>query len=168
MADLNRRLYGVRLLELVGAETLDRLLQSGRLPEVLAARKVGGKPLQVYAGGWLARALALRPLPFVSYHDTWRYLELAFGWDAVGTLEEKPGIPPSPAHLARLQAVAKRKGVLVVAVAPYYPLAKARGLGEQLHVDAVVLPTQPGECGTRDVFALFDVLLSRLEQARGE
>jgi zinc/manganese transport system substrate-binding protein len=35
-------------------------------------------------------------------HAQWAYILTRFGLVQVGTVEERPGIPPTPAHLAKL------------------------------------------------------------------
>ena len=38
----------------------------------------------------------------VSYHDSWPYFYRAFGLEELGVIEDRPGVPPSPQHLAAL------------------------------------------------------------------
>ena len=38
----------------------------------------------------------------VAYHDSWRYLTDWLGLRAIGFLEPKPGIAPTPTHIAKL------------------------------------------------------------------
>ena len=39
-------------------------------------------------------------VPLVAYHNSWAYFARRFRLDFVGFIEPKPGVPPSPAHLA--------------------------------------------------------------------
>ena len=39
-------------------------------------------------------------MPLVAYHNSWPYFARRFRLDFVGFIETKPGVPPSPAHLA--------------------------------------------------------------------
>jgi len=165
---LEEAYYGPELLRVLGVSLLDRLRQSGRLLEFLASKQYQGQPLRALAGGWLGRALALEGMTLISYHQVWVYFQDAFGLRVVGTIEDKPGIPPSPAHLEHLQQVAAAEKTRVVVAAPFYPLSRAEGVAERIGGVAVVLPTQPGEAETKDLFDVFDTILSRLEQARAE
>lgn len=163
---IDEAFYGPELVRMLGSATLDRLVQTGRLRAFLAERKYRGAPLSEKAGGWLRRAIELEGLKLISYHQVWTYFAAAFSLPVVATIEEKPGIPPSPSHLEQLEQIARAEGVRVVVCAPYYPLSRAEGVAERIGGVAVVLPTQPGEAeGTGDVFALFDAIFTRLEQA---
>ena len=165
---LRERLYGAELLGMLGAKTLDRLHERGRLLGFLAKKQYKGAPLSAKAGGWIGRALALQGTTLFAYHDTWRYFEEAFGLEIVGTVEEKPGIPPSPTHLSKLAQVAQERGTRVVVYAPYYAKGKSEGLASKIGGRALLLPTQPGEVeGTEDVFAFYDAIFSRLSAALG-
>ena len=49
---------------------------------------------------WEARLAPLKGMPIVAYHNSWPYFARRFRLDFVGFIETKPGVPPSPAHLA--------------------------------------------------------------------
>lgn len=163
-AELDEAFFGKTLLKILGTGLLTRLQKQGRLVGFLKKKTLKGKPLTEYAGGWLARALALGDLTIISYHQVWMYFEAAFGIRVVGTIENKPGIPPSPGHLSELKEVAKANGTRVVVTAPFYPFSRAEGVAERIGGQAVVLPTQPGEQGTKDLATLFDTIFTRLEE----
>lgn len=157
--------YGKDLLRLLGARRLNLLQKRGRLHAFLSEQVYKGKPLKERAGGWLKRALALSKLKLISWHQVWTYFENSFGIQVVATIEEKPGIPPSPGHLTRLEGTAKAAGVQVVVSAPFYPRSRAASFAERVGAKAIVLPTQPGEGETKGLFGLYDEIFSRLEAA---
>jgi zinc/manganese transport system substrate-binding protein len=158
--------FGADLVKIIGGPLLERLQRTGRLRGFLAEKQFQGKPLKEKAGGWLARAQALGALKFISYHQDYTYLAHAFGFECAGTIEEKPGIPPSPGHLEQLAKTGKAVGVQVVVCAPFYPLSRAEAVGEQLGVPAILVPAQPRDVeGADDVFKMFDVIFQRLEGA---
>ncbi|MEM8713758.1 MAG: metal ABC transporter substrate-binding protein, partial [Planctomycetota bacterium] len=160
--------FGEDLRALLGGRTLDRLHRSGRLIDFLGKRKVKGEALIAKLGGWLGRARALDRKEVVSYHRTWSYLEGSLGLRVIATLEEKPGIPPGPAYLEALSTESRSSGVQIVIAPPYYPSVRIRGFAERIEATALILPTQPGEVeGADDVFAMFDRILSELEEAQG-
>lgn len=168
-AEVDERMYGDRLVNILGADLLDDLHQSGRLRAFLAERDFRGEPLTAQAGGWVARALALKDPKIFTYHATWRYFQEVFGVEVLGSVEEKPGIAPSAAHLERLQKISQQEGVRLIVTAPYYPANRAAGLAEQIGGQVLTLPTQPGEVGTPDddLLALFDAIFDMLEQELG-
>lgn len=163
---LDEAFFGPKLIQLLGASLLHRLHDTGRLLGFLQEKQLKGEPLSKQAGGWLAQAIALQGTTFISYHQVWIYFETAFGLKVVGTIEEKPGIPPAPAHLEELESVAKATNTRIVGCAPFYPLTRAEQVAQSIGGAAVVLPTQPGEEGTTDVFSLYDTIFARLEEAR--
>ena len=44
----------------------------------------------------------LQGMPMIAYHNSWAYFARRFRLDFVGFIEPKPGVPPSPAHLAAI------------------------------------------------------------------
>lgn len=70
---------------------------------------------------WEQRLAKFRGMPVVTYHQSWSYVIAWLGLDAVATLEPKPGIPPSPSHVARVLKLAQARGVKVILQESYYP-----------------------------------------------
>ena len=165
---LDRAYFGEDLLKILGNNLLTRLQRQGTLVSFLQEKQFQGEPLVNKAGGWLGRSLELGPLKVISYHQVWTYFASVFPLEVVATIEEKPGIPPSPGHLDQLEQVAGSTGAKVVLVAPFYPLSRAEGVAERIGGTAIVLPTQPGEEGTTGLFDLFDTILERLAAAKAK
>ncbi len=164
-AKLDEAYYGKELVRILGIKLLSRLKKQNRLIDFLKAKSFKGKSLRSVAGGWLKRALDLEGLTVISYHQVWTYFEDSFGVKVVGTIETKPGIPPSPAHLDLLEKTARATGTSLVVSAPFYPFSRSEGLAERIGGSAVVLPTQPGEVGSSDIFSMFDTIFDVLEKA---
>lgn len=164
---LDEAMYGAELVRILGSSLLDQLHRQGKLRGFLAERQLGGKPLRERAGGWLARGLALQGTKVISYHQDWTWFMQAFGLELAATIEEKPGIPPSPGHLEDLARKAKDEGIKLVVYSPFYPASRAEGVAESIGGVAILLPTQPGESeGAKDLFSLYEDVFARLEQAR--
>src|SRR4051795_1008944 len=51
---------------------------------------------------WGTKLLPFKGQKVVAYHDSWPYFAHRFGLDISIFLEPKPGIPPSPSHLAEV------------------------------------------------------------------
>jgi zinc/manganese transport system substrate-binding protein len=85
------------------------------------------------------------------------------GMRLAGTLEPKPGLPPSTAHLtALLSQLAKTPAKAVVRAAYNDPRA-AEWLAERAKLPAITLPyTVGGTEKAQDLFGLFDDTLARL------
>jgi substrate-binding protein of zinc uptake complex component A/ABC transporter family protein len=65
---------------------------------------------------WRQALAPVKGAKVVVYHNDWPYLLARFGLAQGGTIEERPGIPPSPGHLARLIQQMKEDKVKVVVV----------------------------------------------------
>ncbi len=112
---------------------------------------------------WQTRAVPLKGIRVVSHHKDWSYLYDWLGIVEVGTLEPKPGIPPSAAHLGVLKVALTRSAARMVIRTPYQDQRPAEWLAQQTGIPAVVLPyTVGGTPEARDLFGLFDVTIERL------
>lgn len=80
----------------------------------------------------------------VTYHKSLGYLLDWLSLDTVETVEPKPGIPPNPAHVARVLKAMKSGGVGVVVQEEYYPTKTSETLAKLAKGDVVVI-----EAGTR-------------------
>ena len=118
---------------------------------------------------WQDQAQALRGMPVVSQHQTWTYLIAWLELDNVATLEPKPGLPPSSAHLATVAAQLRAQPARVVLRAAYEDPQPSEWLAQQVAIGAVMLPyTVGGTPKAKDLFGLFDDTLQRLLDAQGE
>ncbi|OGK10906.1 MAG: hypothetical protein A2W80_05980 [Candidatus Riflebacteria bacterium GWC2_50_8] len=120
VTDVCKNLYGEELLNLLGQQTLLDLHRAGKLMSFLNEKKFKGKPLAEFAGGWLRKLWHLRGTRIVSYHKNWLYLFNEFELIEGGFIEPKPGIPPSPRHLANLKETMKKQNIKIVIAADYF------------------------------------------------
>lgn len=115
---------------------------------------------------WTVLARPLKGINVVSHHKTWVYLYDWLGVNEVATLEPKPGIPPSGAHLEEVLASLKLRPAKMVVFSAYEDRRADDWLSQRAGIPAVQLPLSPGGTpGTDDLFGLFDVTLNRLLQA---
>jgi zinc/manganese transport system substrate-binding protein len=102
----------------------------------------------------------------VPYHKNFVYFADRFGLKLFGYVEDKPGIPPSPRHIAELADAMKQAGVKVVLYQPYYKADVSNGLAKKADGVAVEIASEAGGLpGTDDVFSKFDVLVSSIAKA---
>lgn len=112
---------------------------------------------------WTQMAKPLSGVKVVAHHENLNYLWRWLAMPEVGTLEPKPGMPPTAHHLAELAELAAREKVRVIAHAAYEDPKAAEWLANKTALPAVTLPfTVGGEADAKDLFALFDVTLKRL------
>jgi zinc/manganese transport system substrate-binding protein len=85
------------------------------------------------------------------------------GMREAGSLEPKPGIPPTPAHLAELVDRMKREPAKVIVYSAYNSSKAAEFLAERTSIPATMLPfTVGGSDKAKDLFGLFDDTIARL------
>jgi zinc/manganese transport system substrate-binding protein len=68
---------------------------------------------------WGKAMLPFKGQSIVAYHDSWPYFAHRFGLNLDLFLEPKPGIPPSPSHLAEVIAKMKEQKIKAIIVEPY-------------------------------------------------
>jgi ABC-type Zn uptake system ZnuABC Zn-binding protein ZnuA len=165
---LHRRLFGERLVDALGGPTLERLALSGGLTRFLGTQQHQGRPLRELAGGWLKQAEALEGQRILCYHKSWAYFEERFGITCADYVEVKPGIPPTPRHVARLVELMRDGGVRVLLAEAYFDRTKVDAVADRGGATAVVVPVQTGaRPAVGDYFGLVDVWVGSLARAIG-
>jgi ABC-type Zn uptake system ZnuABC Zn-binding protein ZnuA len=158
-ADLADRLVGHALAARLGAETVLALVDSGALDSRVAQDDVKDTPL----AGWLGAVRPIRGAPVIADHDLWPYAAQRFGFQVIGFLEPRPGLPPTSKHLAEVVELAKAHQVRVIINAPYFDPKPGALVASRSGAAVVVLPHQAGSLdGTEDYLAFIDRLVSGL------
>ena len=105
----------------------------------------------------------------VAYHDSWVYFAHRFGFTIDTFLEPKPGIPPSPSHLAQVIAKMKAERAQAIIVEPYHNRKIAEKVAASTGAKIVDFAQFPGGLPqTESYVALMDALVSRLATALGK
>jgi zinc/manganese transport system substrate-binding protein len=81
-----------------------------------------------------------KPL-LLEYHKEYAYFLAEYGLLSYGSLEEKPGMPPSAGRLATLGPAAKTAGVKLVLAADYNPEKTLQRFQEISGIPPVIVPT---------------------------
>lgn len=68
---------------------------------------------------WKGKLAPFQGQTVVAYHDSWPYFAREYGLKIDLFLEPKPGIPPTPAHLADVIVKMKEENARVIIVDPY-------------------------------------------------
>ena len=112
---------------------------------------------------WEKETVRLKGVPVVVYHKDMSYFINWAGMREAGSLEPKPGLPPTPAHLADLVERMKRDPAKVIVYSPYNSPRAAEFLSERTKIPSVMLPfTVGGTEKAKDLFGLFDDTIARL------
>jgi len=96
---------------------------------------------------WSTQASALKGLPIVVHHRSWVYMNDWLGLNEVATLEPKPGIPPSTAHLSQPLEQMKNDPAKAIIYSAYQSPKAADWLSNRTQIPALklnstVLPDQ--------------------------
>ena len=137
-------------------------------PRILANRRrfLGGLSAELQR--WSARLADFAGVKLIAYHNSWPYFARRFRLDIVDFIEPKPGVAPSPAHLARLIAEGRRGNVRAILHEPYEPDDFSRLLAHKLGVPFVLLATSvESVAGVKDYLDLFEYNTATLAKALG-
>jgi ABC-type Zn uptake system ZnuABC Zn-binding protein ZnuA len=117
---------------------------------------------------WQKQLEPFKGAKIVTYHKDFVYLADRFKLQVVETLEPKPGIAPSPAHLARVITAMKAANARVILVQPYQNRKTAETVARQTNAVVLDVPQQPGaRSNTTTYFDMMDYLVSTLANALG-
>ena len=147
------------------AEVFSRL-DPANAADYAANAKAFDERMETSLAKWEKQMAPYKGASIVTYHTNFAYFANRFGLKLFGNVEPKPGIPPTPRHIAELAGAMKQAGVKVVAYQPYYSAEASRQLASKAGGVAVEIATEAGGLpGTDDVFSKFDVLVSSVAGA---
>jgi ABC-type Zn uptake system ZnuABC Zn-binding protein ZnuA len=149
------------------AEALVRVLPNER-ERILANRGNFLAALDARLARWTEKLAPFAGVKLIAYHNSWPYFTRRFRLDIVDYIEPKPGVAPSPAHLAQLIAAGRKQGVRAILHEPYEPEDASRFLAQKLGVPVVVLATSVGSVpGVSDYLGLLEYDVVALSRALG-
>jgi zinc/manganese transport system substrate-binding protein len=101
--------------------------------------------------------------PVVVYHRSWIYFTDWLNFEEVGAVEPKPGIPPTPGHVAGLLTTMQQKGVKLILQESFYPEATSRLLAER--TGATIVKKQGGPSENQTYLEYVDDIIERIGKA---
>jgi ABC-type Zn uptake system ZnuABC Zn-binding protein ZnuA len=93
---------------------------------------------------WQATLAPFKGARVVQYHVNFAYLLARFGLAKAGAIEERPGIPATPGHLARLIQQMKQEGVKLVVAEPWSDVKLAERVAREAGAQVRVLAASVG------------------------
>ena len=159
-------------VKIVVAQIVEHLSQVDpkSAPLFAANRKKFEATLDTKLAEWQKTLAPYRGAKIVTYHKDFVYLAARFNLDVVENLEPKPGISPSPGHLARVIDVMKASKVRVILVQPFQSRKTAETVVRQVgNAKVLDMPQQPGvAANTESYVELMDYIVRTLAAALGE
>jgi zinc/manganese transport system substrate-binding protein/zinc transport system substrate-binding protein len=122
--------------------------------------------LHAKLGEWQATLAPLKGTPIVAYHNSWPYFARRFHLDLLDFIETRPGVPPSPAHLAGLIQNMRAHGAHLVVREPYDPERDVAFVAGKAGATVATLAASVGALpAASDYLALFDADVEALKTA---
>lgn len=160
---LDRAMFGPALVEKLGGPKLWQWSTAGDLSDELRRAGALGS-----LGGWAGKMERLRGRPIVTYHRSWVYFASRFGLRIVAELEPKPGIDPTPGHVASVIRTVEQHGVRAIVQERYFSTRNANFVAQRTGAKVVVVPSSVGhEAAASDYIAMFDTIVTRISSAMG-
>ncbi|MBI4499907.1 MAG: zinc ABC transporter substrate-binding protein [Gemmatimonadetes bacterium] len=139
-----RALVGDEITTLLGSDAVFALARDDKLRAFLESKSYQGKPLVGRLGGWLKIAEAFRGQKMICYHKEWDYFSERFDISCVDYIEPKPGIPPSPRHVADIMNLMREQHIPVLFSTNYYDRHQVETVAQRTGAAAVIVPANTG------------------------
>ncbi len=161
---VDEAMFGAALVAKFGGARLwdwdnnDKLVENLRSEDALAL-----------LGGWAAKMRPHWGKPVVTYHRSWPYFASRFGLKVVAELEPKPGIEPTPGHVANVIKTVQQRSVKAILQEPFYSTRNGKFVAGRTGAELVVVPQSVGQVPSAgDYIGLFDVLVGKISAALGK
>lgn len=112
-----------------------------------------------------ALSKSVKKTKVMEYHKEFTYFFAAYGLESLGSLEEKPGMPPSAARLAQVAKLAKDNKVAVLFATPSAPHKTLERFRELSGIPVVIVPSyvqRGGETKAKSIEELQRLLVTSL------
>ncbi|MBM3224520.1 MAG: zinc ABC transporter substrate-binding protein [Candidatus Tectomicrobia bacterium] len=158
---LSTALVGAALAQKYDVTKLALLFEHGRLATFLQSQNE-----TQLLGGWLGAMLPYSGTKVVVDHDLWVYFLQRFGLTLHGSMEPKPGVPPSTKHLQTLAQTMQAARITVLLTAAYYDPRHAQFLAQHAGATVVPMAHQAGaRPGTDEYLEMIDYNIRQLTVA---
>lgn len=100
------------------------------------------------------RFSSLSSRKIITYHESMGYLNNWLKLDQIGTIEPKPGVAPSPSHVAQLVTSLKSQPVNAIIQETFQPKSTSEKIAKLLNIKVVAI--EPGPKDDEDYFVYLD------------
>lgn len=161
-----RAFAGEEVVDLLGADAVFGLARDHKLLDFLAEQSYQRHPMTDRLGGWLKAAESFRGGHMVCYHKEWDYFSRAFGVRCDEYVEPKPGIPPTPRHVADVIQLMRDRDIRVLFSTNYFDRNQVRSVAARTNSVAVIVPANTfGAPGIETYEQLVDLWVTELAAA---
>jgi ABC-type Zn uptake system ZnuABC Zn-binding protein ZnuA len=117
-------------------------------------------------GGWLGQMRAYRGVNVVIDHNQWVYFTQRCGLNIAGSMEPKPGLPPTTQHLQMLIKTMQTQGVKLILLGAYFDPRHAQFLAVNTGAKVVNMAHQVGaRPEADDYFRMIDYNIQQIQMA---
>jgi zinc/manganese transport system substrate-binding protein len=115
---------------------------------------------------WEQKMAPFRGTEVVAYHKQWEYLAHWLGLNIIDYVEDKPGIPPAPQHMANLIRIMQQKKIKALLVGNFTSPTIPQSVAEKAGAKIVILPASVGgEKGVDSYADLFETITAKLAES---
>jgi len=119
--------------------------------------------LKLKISEWKTELAPFKGTKLATYHELWVYFTEWAGFEEIGTIEPKPGIPPTPSYVAKLVERMKQYDVKLIIAANYYPQRTPSIIAQKTGAKFLALPAMvEGQDGINTYIELFDALVGEI------
>jgi zinc/manganese transport system substrate-binding protein len=166
---LDELMFGADLVGQVGGDKLWEMELAGKLDEFLIQtneQRNMNHESQLVLGGWAGKMQPYRGQKIITYHRSWSYFINRFGLIVSEELEPKPGIPPSPKHLADVIKKIESDHVKILLMEPFYSREAPDFIAKKTGITVVEAANSVGgEKEATDYFAMMNNIVERINKA---
>lgn len=117
---------------------------------------------------WKKKIDPIKGTKVVVYHESWVYLLDWLGFRKAGSLEPKPGIPPSVGHISTVLKRIKGEKVKFLFQEVYHPTSLSKVFAKKGGLKLLILPSMTGaEKGIDTIWDKFDRIINKITK-KGE
>jgi zinc/manganese transport system substrate-binding protein len=104
--------------------------------------------------------------PVIVYHQHWEYLLAWLNIRSIGSIENRPGISPSPQHVENIIALGREQDCVFILAATWDNRKITEKAAALMDAPSVILPGAMDSMeGTDDYIRMFDVICNKLAEA---
>ncbi len=112
---------------------------------------------------WMEKMKPYSGTNVIAYHRSWPNFSKRFGINVVGYVELRPGIAPSPAHIATLIKRMNSEDIRVLIREPCYETKIPKFISSKTGASVLTLPVSvEGVSEVKNYFGLFDYIIDNL------